>query len=250
MLGASSDDFYENSFRRGVAAFDAGSYDVAVGRLRIAAFGFMEDVVRYETAEAYLAVAEQRLKQPAEATKALNRIVAAEKAQRHFASLDLPPAVRGAVLEAAKALLPPQQVAMLSEGPAPPPRTETIVVPMDPDPAAALLDDARRALDAGDLKKAKTIYTQLLAPKDVPHATLLRIGEGLTRARDFRGAVTAFDRAGAFAKGEEPYRYYYAVALYERRRYKDAKRELAAALPFIEMSADVQQYRAKIDAAR
>jgi len=75
------------------------------------------------------------------------------------------------------------------------------------------------------------------------------IAEGLTRARDFGGAVKAFTRVGVFRSGEEPYRYYYAIALYETGNYRAAKRELAAALDFIELTPDVQRYRARIESA-
>lgn len=225
LLAAADDDFYGEAFRGGVAAFEAGTYEVALARMRIAAFGAIDDLPRFEAAQAYIAIAAQRLDRPNEAKAALQRIAAAERIDRQFASLQISDALRSAVVEAAKTLLTPQQAALLIMPPAqpqiaanvppPPPKTETIVVP---DPLA-----------------------------ETDHATLLKAGERLTRARDFRGAVTAFERAGAFAKGEERYRYDYAVALYESGRYADAKRELAAALPFIEMTPDVKRYRAKIE---
>jgi tetratricopeptide (TPR) repeat protein len=268
LLAAPADDFYDSAFRRGVAAFEAETYDVALGRLRIAAFGYVEDLPRYEMAEAYIAIAAQRLNRPDEAKIALRRIISAERIEQRFASLQISPALRGAIVDAAKALLTPSQAALLTMPPAepqiaaptptPPPRVEITIVP-DPivvtpapqqqparDPAA-ILADADRALHAGDLAQARTGYASLLALSELPHATLLKAGEGLCRARDFLGAVRAFKRAGAFAKGEEPYRYYYAVALYESGRYRDAKRELAAALPFIEATPDVERYRAKIE---
>lgn len=268
LLAAPADDFYDSAFRRGVAAFEAETYDVALTRLRIAAFGYVEDVSRYEMAEAYIAIAAQRLNRPDEARIALRRIVSAERIERRFASLQISPALRRAIVEAAKTLLTPSQAALLTMPPAepqiaaptptPPPRVEITIVPdpivvtpaPQPPPArdfAAILGDADRALHAGDLAQARAGYASLLALSELPHATLLKAGEGLCRARDFLAAVRAFERAGAFAKGEEPYRYYYAVALYESGRYRDAKRELAAALPFIEATPDVQRYRAKIE---
>jgi tetratricopeptide (TPR) repeat protein len=240
----------------------------ALGRLRIAAFGYVEDVARYEMAEAYIAIAAQRLNRPDEARIALKRIVLAERIERRFASLQLSPALRGAIAEAAKALLTPSQAALLTmpspepqvatPTPTPPPKVGMTIVPdpivatpaSRPQPArdpAPILADADRALHAGDLAQARAGYASLLALSELPRATLLKTGEGLCRARDFLAAVRAFERAGAFAKGEEPYRYYYAVALYESGRYRDAKRELAAALPFIEATPDVQRYRAKIE---
>ena len=39
------------------------------------------------------------------------------------------------------------------------------------------------------------------------------------------------------------------VALYENGRYAEAKREMRAALPFIEVTPDVERYRVKIEGA-
>jgi hypothetical protein len=261
LLGAVDEDFYGSALRRGVTNFEAGNYEAALPELRIAAFGTIDDVARFETAEAYIAVAARRLKRDDEAKGALQRILAAERIEKHFASLQITLALRTAVNDAAKALLPPERAAMLeappeqtqiaaSSEPAPP-RTETIVVPdpLAPD-TAALLADAERALAAGNVTLARSKYIAALDAPRLPHAALLKIGEGMYRVHDFAGSVRAFERAGAFAKGEEPYRYYFAVALYESRRYRDAKRELAAALPFIAATPDVEKYRAKIERAK
>jgi len=109
--------------------------------------------------------------------------------------------------------------------------------------------DGERAIAAGDLATARSVYSSALQSPQLSHQTLLKIGEGLYRSRDFHGAATAFDRAGAFEKGDEPYRYYYAVALYETGRYGPAKQELAAAIPYIRITPDVERYQRKIDGA-
>ncbi len=96
---------------------------------------------------------------------------------------------------------------------------------------------------AGDLATARAIYNSQLDTPQLPHGDLLKVGEGLYRSRDFRGAVRAFVRAGTLAKGEEPYRYYLAVSLYESGQYAAAKRELAEKTP------DVERYRVKIEGA-
>jgi tetratricopeptide (TPR) repeat protein len=111
------------------------------------------------------------------------------------------------------------------------------------------LADAERAVANGDLPSARAIFRAQLAAGQLPHATALQIGAGLYRSRDFAGAVQAFARAGTLAAGEEPYHYYYAVALYETGQYAAAKQELAAALPYIEPTPDVDRYRAKIEGA-
>ena len=120
----------------------------------------------------------------------------------------------------------------------------------DPPPRpSGSLADAERAITAGDLAAARAIYSSRLETPQLPHGDLLKIGEGLYRSRDFRGAVRAFVRAGTLTKGEEPYRYYLAVSLYESGQYAAAKRELAAALPFVERTPDVERYRVKIEGA-
>ena len=109
------------------------------------------------------------------------------------------------------------------------------------------LAEAQRAIANAELARARTILLALLEPRSVPHATLLEIGANLYRARAFSDANRAFDRAGAMEKGEERYHYYYAVSLYESGRYDAAKREIAAALPYVERTSDVEHYRAKIE---
>ena len=115
--------------------------------------------------------------------------------------------------------------------------------------AEASLAEGQRAVDDGDIARARSIYNTLLGGPQLPHATGLRLAEGLYRVRDFEGAARGFQRAGTIGHGEERYHYYYAVALYETSRYGAAKRELAASLPFIEVTTEVAHYRVKIEGA-
>ena len=114
---------------------------------------------------------------------------------------------------------------------------------------AAQLRAGVAAIARGDLPAARVSYNAALDTPALSHANALRVAEGLYRARDFRGVVAAFGRAGAIGRGEEAYRYYLAVALYESGQYGAAKRELDAVLPFIEVTPDVARYEAKIRAA-
>ncbi len=112
------------------------------------------------------------------------------------------------------------------------------------------LTAADRALNAANLVEARRVYRELLAAPGLDHASLIRLAEGLYRARDFASALNAFNRIDALRRGEEPYRYYIAVAAYETGDYARAKRELAAALPFIEITPDVARYRSRIEGAQ
>jgi len=378
-LAASGDDFYQRLYLRGLAHFTAGEYAPAFAELRNAAFGFVEQVEKFETAQAYAAIAAHRLQRDHDARDSLMRIVTAEKVQQHFRNVKLPDDLRAEVDTIAASLLTteeatllgvpaklldasakppvvvptptrkppvattapresrnrdryldaappddtkkpvtpvpqpvtpaPQPVAPVPQpvvpapqpvapapqpqkqmpqpvAPAPQPRKQTPqpvvlapqpqpvmpapqpvvkapprVVPMPqpaqppapaPQPsgnAETSLAEAQRAVDSGDIDRARSIYNTLLSGPALPHATALELADGLYRARDFGAAARAFQRASPLARGEERYHYYYAVALYESGRYRDAKRELAAALPHIEMTPDVARYRAKIEGA-
>jgi hypothetical protein len=122
-----------------------------------------------------------------------------------------------------------------------------------PSPAVGNIDtalaDAQRAIDGGDIDRARSMYNELSTASSLSHTVALRVAEGLYRVHDFAGAARTFARAGAIGRGEEGYHYYYAVALYEKGRYGNAKRELAAALPYIEVTPEVTRYRAKIEGA-
>jgi tetratricopeptide (TPR) repeat protein len=124
---------------------------------------------------------------------------------------------------------------------APAPRTLTA------SEVATRLTAAERGLNTGNLNDARRAYRELLAVPGLDHETLVRIAEGLYRARDFSSALSAFNRVGTLRRGEEPYRYYIAVALYETGDFARAKKELAAALPYIEVTPDVARYRVKIE---
>lgn len=299
-FAATPGEFYVELLRRGVAEVEAGRHESAVTPLRLAAFGLIESIEQYETAQAYLVVALDRANQTEAAREAARRIVAAEKVERRFASLKLPAEIRTAFTASARKLLPAGDVTALT-APAPPvtnavtttakpappkvdeprkvaekpvekpaekpiekpiekpvqkPVTPTQTAPKPVTPVKPALDvPARlaagdRALAAANLAEGRKIYREVLEAGGHDHATWIRVAEGLYRSRDFAGALTAFQHVGALRTGEEAYRYYIAVAAYETGQFDRAKRELAAALPYIEITPDVQRYRSKIEGAR
>ena len=361
IFAATATDFYVELLRRGIAEVEAGRDEAAVTPLRLAAFGLVESIEHYETAQVYLVIALDRLNQPEAARDAALRIIAAERVERKFASLRLSAPIRAAVVASARKLLPSSDMALLltpspsqstpppqtsakplteapknvvespsrqadekpvattPAQPATPTQSSATTRPLDdaktppaPKPAPVQaqpaptqssttrpLDDAKtppapkpapvqaepaprqssttrsagdaktspvpakpaldvparlaageRALIAANLAEARKIYRELLDAGGHDHPTWIRVAEGLYRSRDFPGALAAFQHVGALRPGEEAYRYYVAVALYETGQYEPAKRELAGALPYIEITPDVERYRAKIDGAR
>lgn len=100
---------------------------------------------------------------------------------------------------------------------------------------------------SGNLDEANAVYAAVANAPNAPREIVAAAATGLYRTSDFRDAVSALARLGAFAHGEEDLRYYNAVSLFEIGRFDEAKRELACALPFIQPSDDVMRYRAKIE---
>lgn len=140
--------------------------------------------------------------------------------------------------------------------PAPQPATTTTTpAPAQTKPALSAKDvatrmaAAERALTNAQLTEARRLYRELLDAPGLDRDSLLRIVEGLYRARDFNGALAAFKALGTLRRGEEPYSYYQAVALYETGAYEQARKVLSSAIPFIEMTPDVVRYRTKIEGA-
>lgn len=348
-FAASGDDFYQRLYQRGMSHFAAGEFEDAFTDLRRAAFGFVEQVDTFETAQVYAGLAAHRLGRDSDARDSLMRIVSAEKVQPHFRSVKLPNAVLAEVHALAAALLTAQESSLLGVSeqnpeaaaatkpdPAPQPKTpatqpvtpapqpvvpasqpstpspkpvipapqpvtpapkpvapspqpvapkpQPVVPPPQPQTPKPIIEtpppktpqpqpvappapkskvtpaqpaqnadgrfvEAQRAIDNGEVGRARSIYAALLSGPPLAHEQALRLAEGLYLVRDFASAAQAFQRAGSFGQGEEPYRYDYAVALYETGHYKDAKRELAAALPFIPATPDVTRNRAKIEGA-
>ncbi|MEA2463944.1 MAG: hypothetical protein QOJ98_1691 [Acidobacteriota bacterium] len=378
LAAATPSEFYSSLLRRGVAAYDSGRFEEAARHLRYAAFGYVDSIESYQTAQVYLALTHDRLDEQDRAREAVRRVLQAERVERRYARVPVPGPVRTAFEKVAARVLtatelaalrgtgelppaPPVQSTLrtITTGTAtqpvqpPPPvrsttttaatqspvtvnRVEVEVVkpaqtqasstqpspaqasstqqprpastqpvqtpqgtqrgtnnnssnatPVQPRPAttapvtaqprppltqpatqpvatnttatrpaytasevATRFANAERALTTSSLTEARRIYRELLASANAAdHATAVRIAEGFYRARDFAGALAGFERAGTLRRGEEPYRYYVAVALYETGQYERARRELAAALPYIEVTADVERYRLKIQSA-
>ncbi len=333
-VAATPSDFYLNLLRRGVAAFDAEKYVEATAHLRIAAFGFVDSIEHYQTAQIYLTLAYDRQDNADKARDAARRVVAAERVERKYATLKIPAGIANSFDAVARKLLTNTELAFISRAPqttTPPPpaavangakprpaetqpeikpvvvvekpaekppvakpvetqpaekpaekppvekpaveKAPVVAKPQTPPPApapapkpqaptpasqtpapssqdiASRLAAGERALTTSELSEARRLYRGLLDTPGISRETLIRIAEGLYRSRDFEGALLAFAKIGTLRRGEEPYHYYVAVAHYETGRYQQAKDELEAALPYIEITPDVARYRAKIEGA-
>jgi tetratricopeptide (TPR) repeat protein len=113
--------------------------------------------------------------------------------------------------------------------------------------AAPTIRRAEGLAIAGDVNEANAMYVRLLNTPNPSRDLVSSVAIGFYRTGDYNDALRAFERLGTFARGEEDLRYYKAVALYETGHYTEAKKELECALPFIEMTDDVNRYREKIE---
>ena len=100
---------------------------------------------------------------------------------------------------------------------------------------------------AGDIAEANAMYRRLMNTPDANRDLIAAVATGFYRTGDYADALRAFQRLGTFARGEEDLRYYKAVALFEAGRYTEAKKELECALPFIQMTDEINRYREKIE---
>lgn len=273
---AAGPDFYERLLNRGASYVLSGNNAAAARDLRIAAFGYVGSLPEYERAHVYLAIASARMTREGDARDSIERVLAAEAIEPHFYALQLPAPIVTEFNSVAQKVLAPEQLARLraaaatpvAPAPAPspvpaPPAQEPPPAPVKTTPAvpatapsvpvkkdfAGQLIDAEQAIAANDLASARTIFRTLVSGK-LDHAQALRVAEGAYRARDFESVVKAMKTAGRLKKREEHYRYYLAVALFETGDVKRARKELAAALPHVEMTEDVARNRARIEAAK
>jgi tetratricopeptide (TPR) repeat protein len=123
----------------------------------------------------------------------------------------------------------------------------TIVVPPAPPPVIdPTLDQAASLAANNQPDQALRVYLAVLNQANVSRHTIAEAARGLYRLGAFADAVEAFRNLGTFNRGEEDLRYYNAISLFETGHYDDAKKELACALPYIEVTGDVARYRDKI----
>jgi tetratricopeptide (TPR) repeat protein len=204
--------FYETRFQNGVADFSRGAYARAADELRVAAFGRVDDIPSYVTAEVYLAVTNDRLERTEDARTSALKVVQAEKITPSYAALKLPADLRASFEQLLPTLLTHDQLAnvpvfarLAGQAPAvqsgaPRPTRQTATVPtptkqpnvattvrknddkVDTKPPQPALDYGRLALEsvaAGDEAAARRYADLAFAADDTnanAHTALAQIG--------------------------------------------------------------------------
>lgn len=103
--------------------------------------------------------------------------------------------------------------------------------------------------NTGHLGEANDIYLSIANATAATRDAITEAGIGLYRTGNYADAANALRRLGTFARGEEDLRYYYAVSLYETGNIGEASRQLACALPYLQVNEAIERYQAKIEAA-
>ena len=119
-------EFYLGLLHRGIGHVDAGQYETAENELRVAAFGLVDAIPQFETAQVYLAITGDKLHSEADSRRALQRVIVADRVERRFGSLDLPAKVRADFDQIASKLLTSDQYAFLKASPPAAPPTPAI----------------------------------------------------------------------------------------------------------------------------
>jgi hypothetical protein len=105
--------FYTTMLQRGITAFGKGEYARALNLLRMGAFGMLDEIPQYETAQIYIVVAAEKLNRNEEAQAAARRFADAERIAPSYASLNVDPAVRHDFDQLLPKLLTQEQMAVL-----------------------------------------------------------------------------------------------------------------------------------------
>ena len=110
---ADASPFYVDMLHRGIATYEKGQYARAADQLRIAAFGFVDELPRYETAQLYLILIGDKLHRPDDTRLAAQKLAAAERLQSVYASLPVDAAMRREVEQLLPSLLTAEELSAL-----------------------------------------------------------------------------------------------------------------------------------------
>lgn len=94
LAATTSSGFYTSLLERGIEQVQRGDYTHAVQALHIAAFGFVDDVPNYQTAQIYLAIANEKAGKHTEAQLAVKKAIRAEALAPSYKALPLAASIR------------------------------------------------------------------------------------------------------------------------------------------------------------
>ncbi|HET7434477.1 MAG TPA: hypothetical protein VFN10_07155 [Thermoanaerobaculia bacterium] len=256
--------FYRDMLRRGIEDAGTGNAEAAVKELRIAAFGLIDDVAAYQTAQIHLALASEKLGRSSDARAAAAKFLQAERTQASYAGLTLDAQTRAAfekiVADAGESPAfhrsVPQPVARvasvspttLSVGAAGASPADDLAQNRRAEaPTVTVLAAAESMMNEGRLLAAREAYAKIAQRADLSRADLLAAAKGLNRTSAFAESAKTYAKAQPFRAGEELHMFYEAVNRFELGELKVARTLLAKALPALERTREVEQYQTRIE---
>jgi hypothetical protein len=235
-LAAPAEDFYIALLQRGIADVARGAYVPAINELRIAAFGLLDDLPRFQTAEVYLTVALLRVDNRKDAAAAAEKVLQAEKlSPRTFDALSLEETVRAEFHAALPTLVRAEALAAV-------PSIKGAAPPVEPRIAAA-----EKLIDAGHLPEGKQQLLEVARLSDLTRPQLLQIAAGLSRAAGWRESSEIYRRAAPFREGEAMHMFRESVNRYELGEREAARELFHRAVPSLPQTQEVMLYRTKIE---
>jgi tetratricopeptide (TPR) repeat protein len=286
LAATTSSGFYHALLQRGIEQVQRGDYPRAVQALHIAAFGFVDDVPNYQTAQIYLAVACEKLGRKDEAQAAVKKAIRAESVAQSYLALPLAPAVRAefdklagpfarpvapriAATSKITASAPPPKAPVTPQvKPVPVPAPAPIPPPPAPAPQSAIaaaakhqpsaapilgtditpqLSAAQGLLNEGRILAARQAYLRLAELPSLSRPQLLAVAKGLNETSAWRESSDLYARISPLAKGEELHMFAEAVNRYELGDRAAARVFLARAMPALPKTREILLYRGKIE---
>ena len=154
-LSAAPNDFYSTLLQRGINHVKSGNFDQAAKELRIAAFGLVDSIPQFETAQIYETIASEKLGRETDARHAAQRVLAAERIEPRYAKLDIPADVRASFETIVTRILTSDQVAVLHAG---------SPAPINPQPVAPIVAPTPTPMPAPVPKSPAPITAQPTSP--------------------------------------------------------------------------------------
>lgn len=106
--------FYTSMLRRGIADYEQGQYVKATRELQLGAFGLLDDIPAYETAQMYLVMASTKLQKSEDARAAATRFVNAERVVASYRGIVVDASLRREFEQALPHLLTNSQLASVA----------------------------------------------------------------------------------------------------------------------------------------
>jgi hypothetical protein len=265
VLPAWADDFYSSRLSGGRIAFQAGKAAEAATLLRIACFGLLDYPPTLSEGLAWLALAQTKDGQTAEADVTLSRFVQVEKRFAVYPSVALPPAVRidfegllvrrlpqGVLLSipTLASLVEPEEKKIGTLPPAEREKALQAKAAAEPKNAAwplmlaRLQAERKRPEEAAPPAAAPTAVPVAPPPPDREEAKVQL--ENAILAKEWKRAAEHAAGLSPFRDGEELQMFYAAVAMYETGNADEARVLMRRAYPRITRSGFVEYYAAKL----